>query len=295
MMIQKGRIIKNYNGYYYVETADKTLFTCKVKGKLKQERFSLVTGDFVEMETSGTEGMITQVLPRTNFLQRPLMANVDLVVIAFAYADPDLSFLMLDKLLALAESAGIQAIIVLNKEDLSNDALVKQCQEIYGKIGYEVYNTNATAGIGLAKLRERIKGKISVFAGPSGVGKSTLLNGLDHNLKLTTGQVSKKIGRGRHTTRFAQLLPFEGGYIADTPGFSNINLAELPIADLSGSFREFGPYAVQCKFTACTHSHEPGCGVKAAVAAGKIAASRYNSYLRMLSENAKSKERNLKK
>ena len=136
---------------------------------------------------------------------------------------------------------------------------------------------------------------IIVISGPSGVGKSTLLNGLDPNLKLTTGQVSKKIGRGRHTTRFAQLLPFEGGYIADTPGFSNINLAELPIDDLSGSFREFGPYAVQCKFTACTHSHEPGCGVKAAVEAGKISASRYNSYLRMLSENAKSKERNLKK
>ena len=294
-MTQKGRIIKNYNGYYYVETATKELFTCKVKGKLKQEHFSLVTGDFVEMETLGTEGMITQVLPRQNFLQRPLIANVDLVVIAFACADPDLNFLMLDKLLALAESAGIEAIIVLNKEDLSNNDLVERCKEIYGKIGYEVYNTNATAGIGLAQLRERIKGKISVFAGPSGVGKSTLLNGLDTSLKLTTGQVSKKIGRGRHTTRFAQLLPFEGGYIADTPGFSNINLEELPIDDLSGSFREFGPYAVQCKFTACTHSHEPGCGVKAAVEAKKIAASRYNSYLRMLSENVKPKERKTKK
>jgi ribosome biogenesis GTPase len=195
----------------------------------------------------------------------------------------------------MVESAGIEAVIVFNKVDLATEDMVAHCKSIYEKIGYQVFGTNAKEGIGLAELKAKIQGKISVFAGPSGVGKSTLLNGLDPSLKLTTGQVSKKIGRGRHTTRFAQLLPFEGGYIADTPGFSNINLEELPIEDLRGSFREFGSYAVRCRFTACTHSHEPGCGVKEAVAAGKIAQSRYDSYLRMLSENVKAKERNLKK
>lgn len=291
----EGRIIKNYNGYYYVETANKEIHTCKVKGRLKQERFSLVTGDFVEFEIGGSEGMITQVLPRKNFLQRPLMANVDLAVVVFACANPDLQYLMLDKLLALAESARIEAIIIFNKADLASEEFQSSLKNIYENIGYEVLFTEAASGKGIDALRERIKGKTSVFAGPSGVGKSTLLNAVDPQLALATGTVSKKIGRGRHTTRFAQLLEFDEGYIADTPGFSNINLEELPILDLSGSFREFAPYAQECRFTTCTHSHEPNCGVKAAVENKTIAASRYDSYLKMLLENTQGKERKIRK
>lgn len=291
MTIKTGRIIKNYNGYYYVETEDKELHTCKVKGKLKKERFSLVTGDFVEFEVGGSEGMITQVLPRKNFLQRPSVANVDLAVVEFAAMHPDFNYLLLDKLLALVEDARIPAVIVLNKIDLVPRSFVDEVIKLYAKVGYDVYPTVAFGGIGIEPLRQKVEGKITVFAGPSGVGKSTLLNAIDPNLDLQTGRVSDKIGRGRHTTRFAQLLPFAGGYIVDTPGFSNINLEELPIEDLGAAFREFGEYAQGCRFNTCTHSHEPGCAVKAAVEEGKITEERYASYLKMLEENQKNKER----
>jgi ribosome biogenesis GTPase len=292
---QVGRIIKNYNGYYYVETKEKTIFTCKIKGKLKQERFSMVTGDFVEFEDGGTEGMITAILPRKNFLQRPLMANVDVVVVTFAMVDPDFNSLLMDKLLALTAMAKISTVIALNKMDLATPSLAADLTKIYQDIGYQVINLSTVQGKGIEELRQSIAGKVAVFAGPSGVGKSTLLNCLDEKLHLNTGYVSKKIGRGRHTTKFAQLMPFGEGFIADTPGFGNINLEELAIDSLENCFREFTPLARQCKFTGCTHIHEPGCAVKAALGAGKIAPSRYESYVTMFKELAVKKERNLKK
>ena len=286
-----GRIIKNYNGYYYVETPDNKLHTCKVKGKLKKEKFSLVTGDIVSFEQVGDEGMIGAIMPRKNFLQRPLMANIDLVIVAFACANPDFSFLLADKLLALAEWARIPAVICLNKRELAPQGLVESCRAIYEKIGYKVFDISALQGQGVAELKALLPGKISVFAGPSGVGKSTTLNAIDNSLTLVTGAVSEKIGRGRHTTRFAQLLPFAGGYVADTPGFGNLNLEELELGNLASEFREFADYAAQCRFNSCTHTHEPDCGVKAAVERGDIAASRYSSYLTMLEEIKASKER----
>ena len=290
-----GRIIKNYNGYYYVETANQEIFTCKVKGRLKQERFSLVTGDFVDFEAKGTEGMITAIRPRKNFLQRPLMANLDVAVVTFALVDPEFNSLLMDKLLALAETAGIPAVIVLNKKDLASDKLLTAITKTYEDIGYKVMSVSAATGEGIDGLKATIAGKVSVFAGPSGVGKSTLLNCLDSELQLITGQVSKKIGRGRHTTKFAQLMPYGQGFIADTPGFGNINLEELQLDNLELGFREFRALAGQCKFTGCTHIHEPGCAVKAAAETGKIAPSRYTSYVTMFNELAQKKERNLRK
>lgn len=295
MIKKQGRIIRNYNGYYYIEAEDGLVYTCKVKGKLKQERFSLVTGDMVYFEQVGDEGMIVNILPRKNFLQRPLMANVDLVIVAFACANPDFSWLLMDKLLALAEGAGIPAIISLNKNDIAPEGLIEKCRSIYGKIGYEVFDICASDGTGVEGLKKRLEGKISVFAGPSGVGKSTTLNAIDHSLSLVTGEVSEKIGRGRHTTRFAQLLPFAGGYVADTPGFGNLNLEELDLGMLARDFREFVPLAASCRFTTCTHTHEPNCAVKEAVEAGEIAQSRYSSYLSMVEEIKNKKERNVKK
>lgn len=295
MTNQVGRIIKNYNGYYYVETKGRELFTCKVKGKLKQERFSMVTGDYVEFETKENEGMITAILPRKNFLQRPLMANVDVAVVTFALIDPDFNSLLMDKLLALTEMAGIPTVIVLNKKDLATTQQLSRLQKIYTQIGYQVILLSAVKNEGVEQLRQIITGKVAVFAGPSGVGKSTLLNCLDSNLHLNTGDVSKKIGRGKHTTRFAQLLPFCGGFIADTPGFGNINLEEMVMDSLERGFREFAALAPDCKFTGCTHIHEPGCAVKAALEDGSISASRYASYVTMFKELALKKERNLKK
>lgn len=283
-----GRVLKNYNGYYYVKVDGvEQPYTCKVKGKMKKNRFSLATGDIVNFEVSSEEkgeGMITTVLPRKNFLLRPTMANLDLFVATFACAAPDFSFILADKLLALAELARIPAILVLNKEDTAPAGLIAQVRSVYEPIGYEVFTLSAEQGTGVEALRERLRGKICAFGGPSGVGKSSTINAIDSTVDLCTGAVSEKIGRGKHTTRFAQLLPFDEGYIADTPGFGNLLLEGLDEQQILAAFREFASYEQGCRFCPCTHTHEPVCGVKEAVAAGEIAQSRYDSYLQMLQE-----------
>ena len=261
------------------------IFTCKVKGRMKQNRFSLATGDLVLLEAGKAgEGMIKRVLPRKNFLPRPTMANLDLFVATFACAAPDFSFLLADKLLALAELAKIPTILVLNKENQAPSGLIERVRGIYEAIGYEVFTISAKNGTGVEALRERLKGKICAFGGPSGVGKSSTINAIDSNVDLRTGAVSEKIGRGKHTTRFAQLLPFDEGYIADTPGFGNLLLEGLETEQVLAAFREFAEFEAGCRFCPCSHTHEPVCGVKEAVRAGKIAASRYESYLAMLEE-----------
>lgn len=283
-----GRVLKNYNGYYYVKVDGvEQPYTCKVKGKMKKNRFSLATGDIVNFEVSSEEkgeGMITTVLARKNFLLRPTMANLDLFVATFACAAPDFSFILADKLLALAELARIPAILVLNKEDTAPAGLIAQVRSVYEPIGYEVFTLSAEQGTGVEALRERLRGKICAFGGPSGVGKSSTINAIDSTVDLRTGAVSEKIGRGKHTTRFAQLLPFDEGYIADTPGFGNLLLEGLDEQQILAAFREFASYEQGCRFCPCTHTHEPVCGVKEAVAAGDIAQSRYESYLQMLQE-----------
>lgn len=283
-----GRVLKNYNGYYYVKVDGvEQPYTCKVKGKMKKNRFSLATGDIVNFEVSSEEkgeGMITTVLPRKNFLLRPTMANLDLFVATFACAAPDFSFILADKLLALAELARIPAILVLNKEDTAPAGLIEQVRSVYEPIGYEVFTLSAEQGTGVEALRERLRGKICAFGGPSGVGKSSTINAIDSTVDLRTGAVSEKIGRGKHTTRFAQLLPFDEGYIADTPGFGNLLLEGLDEQQILAAFREFASYEQGCRFCPCTHTHEPVCGVKEAVTAGEIAQSRYESYLQMLQE-----------
>lgn len=295
MIINQGRIVKNYMGYYYVETAMHEIITCKVKGKMKQNRFSLCTGDYVKFEVSGSEGMITDILPRKNFLLRPTVANIDLVVVTVSCANPDFSFLITDKLLALAEMARIPGIICLTKVDIAPEGLVEKCCELYERIGYKVFLVSAKAGIGIEELRAEVSEKLTVFAGPSGVGKSSTLNAIDPSLNLVTSHVSEKIGRGRHTTRFAHFIPFAGGYLADTPGFGNLNMEEIEADVLPHAFREFVKYAHHCRFTTCSHTHEPNCAVKEAVEAGEIATSRYNSYTSIMQEILTKKEREGKK
>ena len=280
----QGLVLKNYNGYYYVQVAD-SVYTCKVKGKMKQNRFSLATGDQVLLEPGEKgEGMNKKVLPRKNFLPRPTMANLDLFVVTFACATPDFSFLLADKLLALAELAHIPSILVLNKEDQAPAGLIDEVRRVYEPLGYEVFTLSAKNGTGVEPLRERLRGKLCAFGGPSGVGKSSTINAIDSRVDLRTGEVSEKIGRGKHTTRFAQLLPFDEGYIADTPGFGNLLLEGMEPEQAVAAFREFAQYEGGCRFCPCSHTHEPVCGVKEAVAAGHIAASRYESYLAMLEE-----------
>ena len=287
----QGRVLKNYNGYYYVSVEDK-IYTCKVKGKMKQNRFSLATGDMVSFQMGEKdEGMIKKVLPRKNFLLRPTIANLDLLVVTFACASPDFSYLLADKLFALAELAKIPAILVLNKKDIAPDGLIDEVKATYEKIGYEVFAISADHDEGIEPLREKLRGKICAFGGPSGVGKSSTINAIDSTVDLRTGEVSEKIGRGKHTTRYAQLLPFDEGYIADTPGFGNLLFEDFDEKNLVDCFKEFAEFEDGCKFCPCNHTHEPVCGVKEAVASGEVAQSRYQSYLDILQEIKEIKEK----
>ncbi len=283
MTEKEGLVIKKYNGYYYVASGGE-IHTCKARGRLKLKSFLPVTGDRVIFEAGGKEGMILRVLERKNLLRRPVIANLDLFIATFACASPDFTPLVADKLLVLAEMSGIHAVIVLNKTDLAEEGEIKRLSETYKKAGYEVYPVSARNGIGIDRLRERIKGRICAFGGPSGAGKSSLVNAIDPSYLLVTGEISRKIGRGKHTTRYAQLLPFAGGYLADTPGFGNLLMEDLDGAALEGCFPEFALYKGRCRYATCRHVKEPGCGVKDAVAKGEIAESRYRSYLGILDE-----------
>lgn len=283
MTEKQGLVLKNYNGYYYVASGGE-IHTCKVKGRMKLKSFLPVTGDTVRFEGKGREGMITGVMERKNLLRRPVMANLDLLIATFACATPDFTPLVADKLLVLAGMGGVTSVIVLNKTDLADKEKLKEIKETYENAGYEVYPVSARKGEGLETLRERIRGRICAFAGPSGAGKSSLINAIDPSYLLVTGSVSEKIGRGRHTTRYAQLLPFAGGYLADTPGFGNLIMENLDENKLEGCFPEFAGYKKGCRYATCRHVKEPCCGIKDAVREGKIAESRYRSYLEILDE-----------
>ncbi len=282
-MKEEGRVLKTYSGYYYVATEDRVI-PCKIKGRMKQRRYSLVTGDRVLIESDGAEGMVTDILPRSNFIDRPTMANLDLLLLTFACARPAFSSLIADKLLALAENAGVSVLLLLNKTDLVSEEEAKEIAALYEKAGYEVLLLSAKTGRGLDELREKVRGKTCALGGPSGVGKSSLVNALAPGALRGTGELSAKIDRGKHTTRYAELLPFAGGYLADTPGFGNVLLEEGPRLDAAAAFKEFAVYAGHCRYRPCSHSHEPGCAVKEAVKAGDIAPSRYENYLAILKE-----------
>ena len=296
-MVTEGLVVRSYSGYYYVVCGD-TQVTCKVKGHMKQKRFSLYTGDRVLVEinpdTGNAKGMITSVLPRRNFLLRPTVANLDLLVLVQALRHPDFSFLIMDKLLVLAENAKIPVLLVLTKADLAEEGQIAEIRSVYEQTGYETFVISAKTGQGIGALRERLAGKISAFGGPSGVGKSSALNAIQPGVIRTTGEISSKIHRGRHTTRYTELVPFNGGYLADTPGFGNVLMETVLPEELAGCFPEFVRFESGCRFSPCSHIHEPVCGVKTAVKANQIALSRYNSYIAIYEEVKENKERNRK-
>ena len=297
--MKRGTIIKAYNGYYYIledgSRNDAALVPCKIRGKLKLNRYSLLAGDHVEFEPpsdANSEGRIQTALPRKNALLRPAMANLDQVLVIFALSNPEPHPLHLDSFLVVAELAGLPAILCLSKADEADEATVQHWVTLYRSAGYEVLPFSSKQGIGLDAIRARLRDKTTVLSGPSGVGKSTLLNTLFPDWALETGAVSEKIGRGRHTTRFTQLLPLpDGGFVADTPGFSVVDFSQVAPSQLIESFPEFHEYAGKCRFHPCNHDHEPDCAVKAARDAGKIAASRYESYLIILAEIRQAKGR----
>ena len=293
-MVKSGLVVRSYSGYYYVD-CDGAMITCKVKGHMKQKRFSLCTGDRVRLEVNPDkpdEGMITAVLPRKNYLERPTVANLDLLVITLALMRPDFSFLIMDKLLVLAENAKVPVLLVLTKADLATEVQSETVASVYRSIGYETFVISSKTGQGIDALRKRLEGKVTAFGGPSGVGKSSALNSIQPGVLRTTGEISTKISRGKHTTRYTELIPFNGGYLADTPGFGNVLMENLEPEALPACFPEFRRYEAKCKFSPCSHTHEPVCGVKDAVKENLIAPSRYESYVAILEELKENKARN---
>ena len=280
-----GIIIRAYNSFYYVQTADRVIM-CTLRGRFKKERFSLLVGDQVEYEMTGEgKGIIEKILPRRSMLRRPMIANIDQVILTFAAVNPNINPILVDRFLVMAEMSALEIILCINKIDLANRDELDKLVEHYRKIGYQVLTLSAKAGTGIDELRDQLYGKISVFAGPSGAGKSTILNHIEPGLTLVTGEVSEKIGRGKHTTRFAELLPLSGGgFVVDTPGFSFTEFNDLKQTELMYYFPEIAERVSECKFNTCIHSREPQCAVKQAVAAGMIDEQRYNSYLGILGE-----------
>lgn len=281
MIVLQGTIIRAIGGFYDVRANDGREYRCRARGRLKKEGVSVYVGDRVRISTlSANEGILEAVEPRETLLQRPPVANVDQVVIICAPQDPPLSLQLLDRLLVLAEKQQLHAVICMNKDDLPHDDTEKFLCSLYGEAGYTVLMTSAKYNHGIEDVKRELQGKVSVLAGPSGVGKSSLLNSIQPGLKLSTGEISEKLKRGRHTTRHVKLLWLEsGGLVADSPGFSQLDLSDVTSDELRLCFPEFLRFAENCRFSGCRHRDEPDCAVKEAVEAGRIAGSRYDNYL----------------
>lgn len=281
----RGVVVRAFNSYYFVQTADKVVM-CTLRGRFKKERFSLLVGDEVEYTTTGEEkGVIEHILPRRSMLRRPMVANVNQVILTFAAVNPDINAALVDRFLILAELSGLDIMICINKVELADLGELGVLTGLYQDIGYQVLSLSARQNLGIEQLKQQLFGRISVFAGPSGAGKSTILNAVEPGLALTTGEVSAKIGRGKHTTRFAELLPLSGGgFVVDTPGFSFTEFTDVPATELMHCFPEIAKYAANCKFTTCLHDKEPQCAVKQAVHDQQISPNRYHSYLEVLTE-----------
>ncbi|QYR24069.1 ribosome small subunit-dependent GTPase A [Paenibacillus sp. sptzw28] len=301
---QIGRIVKALSGYYYVLPNDagpeERPIQCRARGIFKKRGESPLVGDLVLFErTENGEGTVDSILPRSSELIRPPVANVDLAVLVFSVTEPVLNLQLLDKFLVHIEHAGVDAVLCLSKRDLAEVGedtdearqAMEEVLRIYTPIGYDVIVTSSRKGEGTPALSERLRGHLAVFAGQSGVGKSSLLNAMVPGLKLETNEISSKLGRGKHTTRHVELILTGGGYVADTPGFSQLDFAELGVEELGSCFREMRELAPSCKFRGCTHVHEPGCAVLQALAAGEIAPSRHEHYVQFITEMKERKRR----
>jgi ribosome biogenesis GTPase len=310
--VAQGLIVKALSGYYYVlpeledlkgashsqTAADSKLIQCRGRGILRKHKTPPLVGDRVIYEvTENGEGMVDEILLRTSELIRPPIANVKLAVLVFSLDEPALNLQLLDKFLVHIEHSGLETLICFTKQDLldpdaEDSADAVKVYELYESIGYEVLTTSALKNQGVEAVLDRLQGTISVFSGQSGVGKSTLLNAMMPNLRLETNIISSKLGRGKHTTRHVELIPLlGGGWVADTPGFSQLDFLELEAEQLGACFVEFRALAANCKFRGCLHQHEPDCRVREALALGQIAASRYEHYIQFLVEIKQRKRR----
>lgn len=282
----EGRITKALGGFYYVQTREE-LLECRARGIFRRDEITPYVGDNVLIErTDEGKGYIMDILERRNHLIRPPIANIDQLMIVISTVSPAPNFLVVDKIVAVAEYKGIEPVIVVTKTDMRAD---ERLVRTYEQAGYRALSVDYESGTGLEEVKQLLRGKVTAFTGNSGVGKSTLINAIDPHLGLATAGISEKLGRGKHTTRHVELFSVCGGFVADTPGFSSIELERFAVIfkdKLQYCFREFEPYIQNCRFTGCSHTIEKGCAVLAAVQSGEISPSRHNSYL-TLYEDAK--------
>ena len=284
----QGKIIKGIAGFYYVYGEDEVLYECKAKGIFRKDNQKPLVGDNVEitiLDQQEQTGNLIRILPRKNSLIRPAVANVDQAFVIFALENPKPNFMLLDRFLIMMEQAEVPAVICFNKKDLASEEETRTLCETYRNCGYQVILSSALEKEGLDEIHRILKGKTTVVAGPSGVGKSSLTNLLQGEVQMETGEISRKLKRGRHTTRHSQVIPVgEDTILMDTQGFSSLYLMNMEEQDLKNYFPEFRKYEDTCRFQGCRHIHEPGCRVKEALENGEISRLRYEDYLSLYEE-----------
>lgn len=287
--------MKALSGFYYVEDETGEVFQCRARGVFRKNKETPLVGDDVEFESANkTDGTVTKLLPRKNALVRPPVSNVDQALIAVSVKEPDFSTVLLDRFLVLVEKHNITPVILLTKMDLLKEneyEMVANYQKIYEAMGYVVKSFSTEIDQESHQLEELLAGKTTVIAGQSGVGKSSFLNRLNPHLNIKTAAISDSLGRGKHTTRHVELVPILGGHVADTPGFSSLDFAEINLEELPKLFVDFEQYSEACKFRGCMHMNEPKCRVKEAVARGEIASFRYDHYQQFYEEIKQRKPR----
>ena len=284
----QGKIIKGIAGFYYVHVVESGLYECKAKGIFRKEKMKPLVGDIVEidiLDETEKKGNITEIIERKNELIRPAVANIDQALVVFAVTKPKPHFNLLDRFLIMMESKDIPVVLCFNKKDIATEPEIQELKDIYEKCGYQIVFTSALEEENTEELKDLLHGKTTAIAGPSGVGKSSLINIFQPNANMETGSISEKIERGKHTTRHSELIWIEDNtYIMDTPGFSSLYTNEFEKEELKYYFTEFSEYEGQCRFLGCDHIHEPGCAVKQALDEGKIHLVRYTNYLEMYNE-----------
>jgi ribosome biogenesis GTPase len=286
-----GIIIKGISGFYYVEIENKRVIECKARGRFRKSNLTPVVGDRVKINLiDDSHGYIDEIYERKSLLRRPQVANIDQAMVVFALKKPDINFMLLNKLLAIIEYNKIDVVLCMSKSDLDDDDIYEKIQKVYGKV-YKLIKINGSTLEGIEEIKLALKNRVSVFTGPSGVGKSTIINKMQDKIIMQTGEVSEKLQRGKHTTRHAELIEVDDDtFIVDTPGFSSIDTDFMEPEELQYYFREFNEIDEACSFTSCLHYKEKGCGIKNAVDMGIIARERYDAYINILIELMKNRK-----